>query len=151
MSARRARAAEGPARWFLDTNVFVYTFDAGSPAKRERARALVAGSLKTRRGVISFQVVQEFLNVATRKFAAPLTAADCRTYLTEVLDPLCEVQSGPDLYRDALAVRERTGFAFYDSLIVAAAARAGCDRLYSEDLPHGQRVGGVLIENPFRG
>lgn len=36
-------------------------------------------------------------------------------------------------------------------LIVAAPGRAGCDRLYSEDLADGQRIGGLLIEDPFGG
>ena len=44
----------------------------------------------------------------------------------------------------------RFGFSFYDSLIVAAALEAGCTRLYSEDLQHGQRIQNLTIENPFR-
>ena len=38
---------------------------------------------------------------------------------------------------------------FYDSLIVAAALEAGCTRLLSEDLQHGQQIEGLTIENPF--
>ncbi len=61
-------------RFFLDTNIFVYTFDGRSPSKRAPANDLVARALDTRRGVISYQAVQEFLNVATRKFARPMPA-----------------------------------------------------------------------------
>lgn len=39
--------------------------------------------------------------------------------------------------------------AFYDALIVAAAADAGCPVLLSEDLQHGRKFGGVTIQNPF--
>jgi predicted nucleic acid-binding protein len=44
---------------------------------------------------------------------------------------------------------DRYGFHFYDSLIVAAALEAGCSRLFSEDLQHGQRIDGLTVENPF--
>jgi len=50
-----------------------------------------------------------------------------------------------------LDVRQRWRFSFCDSLIVAAALSAGCRRLLTEDLQHGQRVEGLTIENPFTG
>ena len=53
------------------------------------------------------------------------------------------------LYERALELQGRYRFSFYDSLVVAAALESGCTRLYSEDLQHGQRVGGLTIENPF--
>lgn len=139
-----------PQRYFLDTNVLVYTFDRAAEAKRRRALELVEEALTTQRGVISTQVVQELLNVALRRFAVPLTPADARDYLERVLAPLCEVYPSVDLYKSALDLGARWGFSFYDSLIVAAALEAGCRRLYSEDLQHRQRVLGLEIVDPFR-
>ena len=50
----------------------------------------------------------------------------------------------------ALDIAKRYGFSYYDSLIVAAAQEAGCTRLYSEDLQHGQRLSsGLTVINPF--
>jgi predicted nucleic acid-binding protein len=141
-------SADG-GRFFLDTNVFVYTFDDRVPSKRDTARSLVSRALKERAGVISFQIVQEFLNLATRRFATPLSPADCAAYVDSVLAPLCEVHSTIELYREALDIRERWRFGFYDALVVAAAHAAGCDRLYSEDLQHGQKVRDLTITNPF--
>jgi predicted nucleic acid-binding protein len=134
---------------FLDTNIFVYTFDAREPAKQDRARQLVGQALSHQQGITSFQVIQEFLNVATRKFVQPLSHADCRDYLEHVLAPLCEVFASIELYRLALDTAERWHYAFYDSLIIAAAVQAGCRGLYSEDLQHGQRIGSLTITNPF--
>jgi predicted nucleic acid-binding protein len=54
------------------------------------------------------------------------------------------------LYRRGLDIQACFGFSFYDSLIVAAALEFGCSRLYSEDLRHGQRIEGLIIENPFK-
>jgi predicted nucleic acid-binding protein len=39
---------------------------------------------------------------------------------------------------------------FWDALIIVSAEKAQCERLWMEDLNHGQVVRGVRIENPFR-
>ena len=139
------------ARVFLDTNVLVYTFDSVAVSKRDRARELVERSLADRTGFISFQVAQEFLNVATRKFARPLGPADARAYLERVLGPLCEVMSSVDLYRKALLCSERWGYGLYDALVIVSAIEGGARTLLTEDLQHGQLIEGLEIRNPFRG
>jgi predicted nucleic acid-binding protein len=55
----------------------------------------------------------------------------------------------PAIYERGIMVQARYGFHFYDSLIVAAALEAGCTRLLSEDLQHGQRIDSLTVENPF--
>jgi predicted nucleic acid-binding protein len=138
-----------PERFFLDTNIFVYTFDSRSPSKRARANELVASALDTRMGVISYQVVQEFLNVATRKFPKPLLAAEAQLYLARVLLPLCEVFPDSSLYSQALSICSDTQFSFYDALIVSSAIAGGCRILWTEDLQHRRRIRNVEIRNPF--
>jgi len=54
------------------------------------------------------------------------------------------------LYEKALELQARQKLSFFDSLVVAAALEAGCRRLLTEDLQHGQRIEGLRIENPFR-
>ena len=54
------------------------------------------------------------------------------------------------LYRRSLDIQERYRFGYYDALIVAAALEAGCKRLLSEDLQHGQKIETLRIENPFK-
>ena len=121
-------------RYFLDTDVLVYTFDSPRAKKRDRARDLVSRALRDRQGVISYQVVQEFVNVATRKFDRPLNPRDCARYLDSVLFPLCEVFPSGDFFREALVIPEQWKFSYYDAPSVAAAPAAGCERIYSEDL-----------------
>ena len=53
------------------------------------------------------------------------------------------------LYRRGLEVRFRYRYSFHDSMIIAAALELNCKTLYSEDLRHGQKLGGLTIENPF--
>jgi predicted nucleic acid-binding protein len=137
-------------KFFLDTNIFVYTFESRSSSKRVLAQDLVSGALDTRRGVISYQVVQEFLNVATRKFAKPMKVPEAELYLARILMPLCEVFPDSSLYSQALSISSETGFSFYDALIVASAIASECAILWTQDLQHGQRIRGVEIRNPFR-
>jgi predicted nucleic acid-binding protein len=137
-------------KYFLDTNVLVYTFDPREPHKQTAARRLVSEALSTGTGIISCQVAQEFLNVATRKFERPLTSDDCQLYLAQVLAPLCEVFPSIDLLHTGLSVASRFGFSFYDALIVAAALHGNCRVLYSEDMQHGQTIDRMVIQNPFR-
>ena len=136
-------------RFFLDTNIFVYSFDQSATAKARKAAQLIRKALTTQKGVISYQVVQEFFNVALRRFSQPMQAADAEQYLSTVFRPLLGVHSSPALYAEALHLQAQSGFSWYDSLIVSSAIQARCDLLFTEDLQHGQRFGTLHIENPF--
>lgn len=135
--------------YFLDTNILVYAFDTSQPKKQTICRDLVRNALNNGVGCVSYQVIQEFLNVATRKFAKPLSISDSQNYLTNVLEPLCEVFSSIGLYHQALEISSRWQFSFYDSLIIAAALSAQCNILYTEDLQHDQEIENLKILNPF--
>ena len=136
-------------RFFLDTNIFVYSFDTSVPRKAQRARELIRDAVATRKGVISFQVVQEFFNVALRRFAHPMNVAEAEQYLSTAFRPLLAIHSSQSLYAEALRLAARFQLSWYDSLIVAAAIEAQCKVLYSEDLQNGQRFGDTQVQNPF--
>ena len=137
------------AEQFLATNVLVCLFDKTDTAKQRRAETLVNDSLANGTGRISSQVVQETLNVLIRRLG--FIAEDSRRALEDFLVPLWQVNPTAALYQTAISLRSRYGFPFYDSLTVAAALEAGCIRLYSEDLQHGQRIDQLTIWNPFAG
>src|SRR5271167_4951839 len=136
-------------KFFLDTNVFVYLFDTTAPAKAKKATRLVRQAVDTGKGIVSYQVVQEFFNVALRRFAHPMSGAEAEQYLITVLRPLLAVHSSPALYVEALRIAGKHRFAWYDSIIVASALESRCDTLYSEDFQHGREIEGLRIENPF--
>jgi predicted nucleic acid-binding protein len=123
--------------------------DEDDAAKRGAAEYLVHEGLQTGEASISFQVVQETLNVFTRKVQVPAKPHDAQRFLDEVLVPLWRVMPTQRLYEHALGIQARYQYRFYDALIIAAALSAGCTRLLSEDLQHGQRIEGLTIENPF--
>jgi predicted nucleic acid-binding protein len=142
-------AADLTGLFFLDTNIFVYSFDSSVPDKQQLARQLIRDALLTQRGVISTQVVQEFLSLSSRKFAQPMSVEAAREYLRDVLMPLCQHFPSIEFYDRALLLKQETGFAFYDVLVVAAAVEIGCATLLTEDLQAGRTVHGVKIVNPF--
>ncbi len=137
------------AKFFLDTNVFVYTFDSTAPEKARIASELVRRAIKTREGIVSYQVVQEFFQVAFRRFPQPLSPTEAEQYLTSVFRPLCAVQSSLSLYLDALRLQSKHQLPWYDSLILSAAIQSQCEVLYSEDFQHDREFGGVRIRDPF--
>lgn len=95
-------------------------------------------------------MVQETLNVIVGKLPIPEPVVEAQRYLDDVLSLYCRVMPSPRLYRAAIEIQSRYGFHFYDSLIVAAALEAGCDRLLPEDFQDGQRIEGLSVVNPFR-
>jgi predicted nucleic acid-binding protein len=136
-------------RFFLDTNIFAYTFDAKAPAKARKAAQLVRRAADTGQGIVSYQVVQEFFNVALRRFLEPMNVAEAEQYLITVFRPLLAVHSSPALYAEALRIAGKHRILWYDSLIVAAALEGQCETLYTEDLQHGWKIEGLRVENPF--
>jgi len=136
-------------RFFLDTNIFVYSFDRSAPQKAKKAEQLIRKAMTTKKGVVSYQVVQEFFNVALKRFAHPMQLAEAEQYLTTVFRPLLGVHSSAALYAEALRISSSAGLAWYDALIVCSAIQAGCDLIYTEDLQDGQELGSLLVKNPF--
>lgn len=136
-------------KFFIDTNILVYTFDNTDLKKQNKSKEIISTALEKSTGIISYQVIQEFLNVSTRKFKSPLSSTDSQRYLNIVLEPLCEVFSSIELFHQALEIMERWQYSFYDSLIISAAIKADCKLIYSEDLQHKQKIHTLTIINPF--
>jgi predicted nucleic acid-binding protein len=138
------------AKFFLDTNLFVYSLSqSGAPSKSQQSTQLIRQAIATRTGVVSYQVVQEFFQVAFRRFTPLMTVPEAEQYLATVFRPLLSIHSSHALYVEGLHLRSRYRLAWYDCLIVAGAIEAQCSVLYSEDMQHGQRFGDLRIENPF--
>ncbi len=135
---------------FIDSNVFVYLFDKTQTHKKERARSIIEQGIRNGDAIISFQVVQEVLNVITHKMTVPVTDGDAVAFLDSVLMPMCRVYPSDQLYRQALDLKQRFRYGFFDSLILASAMESGCTRVITEDMQHGQRIGNLLIFDPFQ-
>ncbi len=131
----------------MDTNVLVYAVDQADPVKRDTAQDLLAsaeGDL-----VLSTQVLGEFYVTATRKLEIPLPPSEAGRAV-ERLAELPTVVVDLPLVLEAIRIHAEAQLSYWDGLIVAAAQRAGCSQLVTEDLQDGRTVGGVGIVDPFR-
>lgn len=133
--------SEGEA--FFDTNVLLYLL-SGDTAKADRAEQLLASG-----GTIGVQVLNEFASVASRKIG--LGFADIHDILATIRSVCAVTPLDLETHELGLALAERFRYSIFDSLIIAAAQRAGCRVLYSEDLRHDQVIEELTIRNPFAG
>ena len=133
-------------RVFVDTNVFVYAHDRAAKTKRVRARTVLSELIRTRRAVVSTQVMQEYFAAAIKKLGLSPERARLRV---ERLNRLDVVLIRPALILGAIDLCRLHELSFWDALVVRSASAAGCGRLLSEDMQDGQTIDGVRIENPF--
>ena len=132
------------AKVFFDTNVLIYAL-AENDARATRAETLLLSG-----GVISVQILNEFASVARRKLAMPWSEVKEALQSIRTLCP-APVPITLAVHDLAVSIVDRYGYSIYDALVAAAALKARCSVLYSEDMQDGQVVEGKLtIRNPFR-
>jgi len=135
-------------RVFVDTSILIYAHDRDAGRKHDVAAALLARLWEERNGVISTQVLQELYVNATRKIPNPLTAAQARSVIEPYQTWHLEINDFESILT-ASELEERHRLSFWDAMIVAAACRAKAHKIVTEELSHGQKIEGVLVENPF--
>jgi predicted nucleic acid-binding protein len=132
---------------FLDTNILVYAYDRSEPRKQQIAQGLV-GRAVAGEIAASSQVLGEFAATLLHKLSPPANPKDL-TVLLDTLGPIKLVPIDGDVVLRAVQARAQYGVHFYDGMIVAAAERGGCLKIWSEDLNAGQQYFGCVVENPF--
>lgn len=132
---------------FLDTNILVYAYDSSAPKKQVIAQRLVRAALAGQ-SVVSVQVLAEFSATLLHKLSPALRPNDV-ALLLDAFGPIKVISPDAEMVRRAVDARANYNIHFYDGMIVAAAEKAGCKRIWSEDLASGQEYFGVTVENPF--
>jgi predicted nucleic acid-binding protein len=136
-----------PAPEFIDTNVLVYAWDPGNTRKQRVARELVRKALEGDI-IVSTQVLAEFAATLLHKMTPAARPEDVTSAL-DALGPIRTVAPDAEMVRRAVEARAQYGIHFHDGMIVAAAERGGCERIWSEDLNAGQAYFGIVVANPF--
>ncbi len=133
---------------FVDTNVLVYALDAGRRDKHERAVAWMDAIWASRRGRLSFQVLQEFYVTVTQKLVPGLNRDRARAEVRDLMvwRPLA---IAPAVLAGAWLVQDRFSVSWWDALIVSAAQVSGCQFLLTEHLQDGRDLDGTHVVNPF--
>lgn len=132
-----------PVKAFFDTNVLIYAVAEADPRTAQAEKLLASG------GLLSVEILNEFVSVARRK--ALMSWSD----VTAALDAFRILCPAPlpitvALHEAAIKIAKKHGYNIHDALVVATALEAGCATFYCEDLPDGQTIDGQLtIRNPF--
>ncbi len=134
---------------FLDTNIIIYAYDASAGKKHEAAQKVVMNLWDSGHGILSTQVLQEFYVSVTKKIPKPLNVKFAKDIVSDFLKWDVIVNDGEAIL-GAIDIQLKYNYSFWDSMIIHAAISSGAALLLSEDLSHGQSIGGVTIENPFR-
>ena len=135
-------------RVFVDTNILVYAHDVDAGAKHSLARDLVSRVWETRTGILSTQVLQEFIVAVTRKVSTPISVAQARRAARNY----CKwelIVNDSRIILQATEIQEAHQLSFWDSLIISAAFEGNAAVIATEDLNDGQRIEGILVRNPF--
>ena len=136
-----------PGPDFLDTNILVYAYDSSDSQKRRIAQELVLRALNGEM-VISAQVLAELAATLLHKIS-PAAQPDEVNAIIDALSPIKAIAPDVEIIRRAVHARAQYGVHFYDGMILAAAERGGCCKIWSEDLNPGQLYFGIPVENPF--
>jgi len=131
---------------FIDTNIIVYANDARDKEKQAIALNVITEYMKTGMGVISTQVLQEYVHVALNKLHQ---RQDVILRQLVLLEELNVVQQSPALIRRAVEIKAAYQISFWDACIIAAAEYAKCSVILSEDMNAGQFYSGIAMQNPF--
>ena len=132
---------------FFDTNILIYSVDEKDLRKKEIAAKLLCEAAVAKKGIISTQCLQEFYYSSVKKLKLSKEAA--KEYVELFVQQFPVIQISVPHILNAVDISVKTQFSFWDSLILSAANDTGCILVYSENLSHGQIVGGTKILNPF--
>ncbi len=133
---------------FVDTNVLIYAHDTSAGAKRRTALALLDRLMAERRGMLSVQVLMEFLVNVTRKIPRPLPW-ESAVAIVDDFRLWSKFSPAVDDVIAAAGIADRCRISFWDAMIVRSAEVLGASVIWSEDLNPGQRYEGVPVNNPF--
>jgi predicted nucleic acid-binding protein len=147
----RIQVVNAPVKARASRAAFYATFDTSTPKKAKVAAKLIEEGIENGKGIISYQVVQEFFPVALRRFVQPMSLGDAEQYLSITFRPLLAVHSSESLYGGALRLQSQHEVSWFDALILASALEAECGILYSEDFQHGRCYGSLKVQNPLVG
>ncbi|MFT5496013.1 MAG: putative nucleic acid-binding protein [Kiritimatiellia bacterium] len=133
---------------FIDTNVLVYARDSSEPAKQVQAASWMEFLWRTQRGCLSTQVLNEFYYTVTQKLKPGMPADAAWEEVSDLMtwQPL---SIDAALLHETHTIQLRYGYAWWDSMIIAAAQRSKARILLSEDMQDGHELRGLRIVNPF--
>ena len=135
-------------RFTLDTNILVYSLDRAAGDRRERAERIIDQARRSDCW-LTLQSVSEFYVAVTRKRLVRRSEAAAQA--NDWLEMFSTVAPSANAIRAAFASADTGRASYWDALLIATAAEAGCTAMLTEDMADGSILHGVRIMNPFVG
>lgn len=135
--------------YLVDTNVLVYAYDRSEPEKQRKALELLDELVLAGRGVLSVQVLGEFLVAAVRKLAKPLTLQEAYQRVVNYIDSWPVLEITPQIVLEAARGVRDHKLSYWDAQVWATARLNQIANVLSEDFTHGSKIEGVRFSNPF--
>lgn len=136
------------SRFALDTNILVYALDRQAGHRHVLARGIIDRAVLLDCW-LTLQSISEFYFAVTRKRIAAIEQAHDQA--TDWLEMFHTASPSIHAVRSALALSASGRASYWDALLVATAAEAGCTAILTEDLADGSSLAGVRVINPFDG
>ena len=130
----------------LDTNVMAYAEGVDDDRMQAIAMELVL-KLPSGSAILPIQTLGELFNILVRKGGRSRDAARAAVFKWRDGFPVIETSAAIMLAATDLAVDHRLNI--WDSVILSAAAQAGCRLLLSQDFQNGFTWKGVTVTDPF--
>ena len=131
----------------VDTNIWIYALSIpkqGDVSKHQLAQQSIQNPENI---TITPQIINELGFALRRKHAWNDT--DLYAIFSQLLDNCTLHIPTANWHLKALDLRGKYCLSYWDSLIVASALEANCNRLITEDMQHNQQIEGLCIFNPF--
>jgi len=130
----------------LDTNILIYAIDRDA-GDRHRAALEVVRRAALADCVLTLQALAEFFHASTRK--SMLAAAEAMKFVDRWAQVFPVAPAGMDSLSRAMGMVAEHQLSFWDSMLWATAAEAGCAAILSENMQDGRTINNVQIINPF--
>ena len=135
-----------PKRFTFDTNILIYAVNTDTAEKHQLAASLLGRAVE-RNCLLTLQVLGEFFNATRRKSLASMDEVIAITRVWQQIFSI--VPANQETFNEAVEYVRDHNISFWDAMLWATAKQAGCAYIFSEDMQHGRRLGGVEIINPF--
>jgi predicted nucleic acid-binding protein len=132
----------------LDTNILVYALDRRAGERHALASRIIRHAVLADCR-LTLQAVSEFYAVVTRKRL--ISSAEAAAQAQDWLEMFRTVAASANTVGSALTTAASGRASYWDALLVATAAEAGCLTILTEDLADGTLLLGVTVLNPFAG
>ena len=133
-------------RVFIDTNLLIYLYSD----KEQKKREAVCQILIDYHCVINIQSLKEASNVWYKKF--DWNGIKIKSHLDNIELVFDEIlQINRTTIDNAIDIKEKYGFSFYDCIMIASALKGNCELFFTEDMKDEQILQHKLkIINPFK-